>query len=124
MKYIKKWDLIFACLVCFAAFLIILYKRTAVSDGLGVVIYSDNELYGRYSLNDNVTVNVCHGDKITNTVCIENGRAYISEADCPDLLCTGQQSICREGETICCLPNRVLVVIESSDLDRYDAITK
>ncbi|MBR2613326.1 MAG: NusG domain II-containing protein, partial [Clostridia bacterium] len=47
----------------------------------------------------------------TNLLIIKDGKAYISEATCPDLVCvhTGHAD---ELKSIVCLPNRVTVSIE------------
>ena len=40
--------------------------------------------------------------------------------DCPDRLCVQQHAICKERETIVCLPNKVVVEVvggEEADLD-------
>ena len=45
------------------------------------------------------------------------------EADCPDQLCVHQKKISMNHESIICLPNRVVVEIESSENSEYDAVT-
>ena len=50
----------------------------------------------------------------TNILVIENGEAWVSEADCPDKVCMGMGKISRNGEFIACLPNRLLVVVEGA----------
>ncbi len=51
---------------------------------------------------------------------IENGTAYLSDANCPDKLCVHQGKISRTGEVITCLPNKLTVTVfgaeESVDL--------
>ena len=54
-------------------------------------------------------------DKPTNVLHIENGRAYITEADCPDGLCIRQGAISHVNESIVCLPNKVVVYIEGTE---------
>ena len=46
---------------------------------------------------------------------IENGSVVMEWADCPDQLCVNHRSISRDGESIICLPNRVVVSIEGTD---------
>ena len=48
-----------------------------------VVIKVDGEVYGRYSLDEDQVVEVQEGD-FYNRVRIEDGKAYMEEADCPD----------------------------------------
>ena len=47
----------------------------------------------------------------TNHLVIENGSARITEASCPDKLCVRQGAASETGQTIVCLPNRVIVTI-------------
>lgn len=58
-----------------------------------------------------------HGHE--NTVVREGLIVYMADANCTDLLCVQQGEITQVGETIVCLPNRVLVeiVAEHSDSD-------
>lgn len=46
-----------------------------------------------------------------NLLVIENGSAWITEADCPDHLCENMPKISHVGETIVCLPHRVVVTV-------------
>ncbi|MCR5800175.1 MAG: NusG domain II-containing protein [Lachnospiraceae bacterium] len=47
----------------------------------------------------------------TNIVVIEGGSVYVREADCPDRICVHHVRINRTGETIVCLPHRLVVEI-------------
>lgn len=49
----------------------------------------------------------------TNTLEIQEGKVFVSEADCPDKLCMRQGKISRVGAMIVCLPNRFVVEIKS-----------
>lgn len=50
-------------------------------------------------------------EKGTNLVIIENGEAFVREADCPDRVCVKHKSISETGETIICLPHKLVVEI-------------
>ena len=58
----------------------------------------------------------------TNLLVIENGEAYLSEANCPDLLCVRQGKIRYNGQTITCLPNRLTVTVEGGESDGVDFV--
>lgn len=47
-----------------------------------------------------------------NRLVIEDGAARITEASCPDKLCISQGSASERGQTIVCLPNRVVITIK------------
>ncbi len=46
-----------------------------------------------------------------NRLKIQNGKAYLVEADCPDGRCMKMGPIEREGESMICLPHRVVVEV-------------
>ena len=47
-----------------------------------------------------------------NHLIIKDGTAEISEASCPDKICVNHAPISESGQTIVCLPNRVVVTIK------------
>ena len=56
---------------------------------------------------------------------IEDGAARMEDADCPDQICVRQGKIRAQGETIICLPNRVVVRITGTgepDGEEVDAV--
>lgn len=61
-----------------------------------------------------------------NTFEIKNGAVYMREADCHDKICVGMHSISKPGETIVCLPHKLVLAIAASDEKRApepDAVT-
>lgn len=48
----------------------------------------------------------------TNKLIIKDGMADMIFADCPDQVCVKHEPISKAGESIICLPNRVVVTIE------------
>ncbi len=93
-------------------------------EGASVVITVDGEFYGAYELDRDQEIPVTVGDQTTNVVCIRDGYAYMREAKCPDHLCIHQGRIAKTGESIVCLPNRVVVTIVSDDEIAVDAVAK
>jgi hypothetical protein len=47
----------------------------------------------------------------SNTVVVHEGRVFVEEADCPGGDCLRQGGISRPGQTIVCLPHRLVVEI-------------
>ena len=89
-------------------------------DGGSVLVTVDGQLYGRYALDQGQTIRITTDGQTTNVLRIQNGRADMIQADCPDRLCVQQHAICKERETIVCLPNKVVVEVvggEEADLD-------
>lgn len=79
--------------------------------GSQVIAYVDGEEVGRWSLEETVDV-VLQTATGQNRLMIEDGRAYVTEADCPDGICVKQGKISRTGQTIVCLPHKLVIEIE------------
>ncbi len=47
-----------------------------------------------------------------NTVVIKNGEVYMKAATCKNQVCVKHKPINKKGETIVCLPNKVIVAIK------------
>ena len=48
----------------------------------------------------------------TNTLVIKDGTARVVEASCPDKICVGQGAIQYAGESIVCLPHRLVITVQ------------
>lgn len=58
-----------------------------------------------------------------NTLVIKDGTAEVTEANCPDGICENHRAIRRNGETIICLPHKVVIaVVNEADKDGVDAV--
>jgi hypothetical protein len=88
-----------------SVFLIITLTR---EEGSFVAVSVNGEEVCEYSLSRDGEYSLNGG---TNILVIENGRAYMRDADCPDRLCVHQGKKSHSGERIVCLPNRVMVEI-------------
>ena len=72
-------------------------------------IFVNGELYGEYSLQENQEIRIDD----TNVCKIEDGKVRMVEANCPDQICVHTAEISRDGMTIVCLPNRVVLEIKN-----------
>ena len=76
--------------------------------GAAVIISLDGGSVAEYSLKESGEFSLNGG---TNILVIEDGKAYIKSADCPDKTCVRQGKIFKTGERIVCLPNRLMVEV-------------
>ena len=60
----------------------------------------------------------------TNVMKIQNGEVTMSKADCPDQICVNHRAVSRNGESIICLPNQVVVTVVSSEESDVDAVAQ
>ena len=117
----KKNDLILAAAVILAACAIFAFQYFNRSGGEQYVeITVDGDLYGTFSLNEDRTVRINE----TNRLVISGGSAVMEWADCPDQICVSHRQISRDGESIICLPNQVVVTIQSSNSSEIDGVAQ
>ena len=91
----------------------------------GVRVTVDGKGYGTYPLSKDDTIEIKNVDgDVTNTLVIKDGVADVTAADCPDHLCVKQKAISKEGESIICLPNKVVVTVKSDMKSDIDSISK
>ena len=51
----------------------------------------------------------------TNVMQIKDGKVIMKKADCKDQICADHKAIEKSGETIVCLPHKVVIEIQSED---------
>ncbi len=106
---IKKADIILAvALVLLSA--VFITATAFASEGKTVVIKVNNEIVVEMPI-DNDAVKQIENDYGKNTVVIESGKVRVEDADCPDGYCEKHVAISDVGETIACLPHRLVVEI-------------
>ncbi len=91
------------------------------------MITVDGKIFKEVELKENthldIDVNTQYGN---NEVHIENGEVHMHESDCKDKICMKMGKISLPGDSIICLPNRLMVKIvedKPSD-DSLDMIIK
>ncbi len=120
----KKHDAIFLCLILGIACAFFLYQRFAVKPDPAcvVVVECDGSVSERYPLSEDREV-VLSSDLGSNTLTIRDGKASVTEADCPDRICMKQGMIDKNGQSIICLPHRLVIRIESGEEADFDGVT-
>lgn len=121
----KKKDLILICsvLVLAAAFWLI-PRAVGIfgnSEAQKLRITVSGKEYGVYSLDEDQVIKI--GD--TNVCEIKDNKVTMISAECPDQLCIHQGPIRLQGETIVCLPNKVVLEVtgmKQTDKEALDEI--
>ena len=116
----KKNDILLAIgiILIAGAFLLMFWKIGSLDVG-NVTVTMNGELVGTYSLKKDQEIPI--GE--TNYLVIEDGQADMIKADCPDQICVNHKPISRNGETIVCLPNKVIVEVVGGEEADVDAVT-
>lgn len=121
----KKNDFILIAGILFTALVILSINILFVKkEGNVVVITRDGEEYKKLDLDKDNIVEIKGENNNTNILKIENGQAAMIDASCPDLLCVHQKSIKYQGETIVCLPNKIVIEIKSDKKSNIDAVAE
>lgn len=110
MKILKKNDFLLILIIFILTVFFVLLSFFNQSDGSIVSVIKDGEKIAEYSLDEMLKIPITD-EKKNNTLVIENGKAYIKEATCPDKICVNHRSVSKIGETIVCLPNRLVIEI-------------
>ena len=110
-KHKRDLVLILSLILVSAALLIAI--SLSAKSGSSVVVEIDGKHYATYSLDRDGEYAIGEG----NILVIEQGKAYMKSADCPDETCVRTGKISKSGQTIVCLPNRVSVTVVSELVD-------
>lgn len=120
----KKADFILiAAVVVVAGVLLFFLYGTNDNSGAYVVLEIDGQVVDTLPLDVDATREIETDNNGTNTLVIKDGYAKMIDANCPDGLCTNQKKISRNGESIICLPHKVVVsVIDDNSDEQIDAV--
>ncbi len=123
MKLLKRNDLVLICvlLVGFLAICAILYfgKR----NGAQVVVSVDSLEVARFPIDEDIVYEINGYEGGKNTLIIKDGEAYVVDSSCPDHLCENMGKISKVGQSVICLPNRVVVEIADDKEAEFDSIS-
>lgn len=114
----RKRDLLLAAGILLLAGILYVFLRPS-GTGAWAVVAIDGRETARYSLLEDRTVTI--GEADYNVLTISHGTAAVTEANCGDHTCINTGAVSREGESIVCLPHRLVVRIEGGGGSSFDA---
>ncbi len=105
--------LVVLLLVVIAIFGLVMLLTREEGQSVEVKVYGS--VYGTYPLNEDRVVEIRSGDDY-NILVIEDGKAYVREANCPGAdtyyhKCTNKKPISYRGESILCKEHGVVIAI-------------
>ena len=95
----KTGLIVIIALIAAACILAVVFWFMNKGPASSVVIKVDGNVVKTVSINQNQTINV------------ENGVVDVREADCDNQICVNSSTITKPGQTITCIPHRVVVEI-------------
>ena len=119
MLNMKKWDflIIIIALVLAGIFLVITVNGKR-GDTVEVVV--DGIVTASFTIDSDTEYRV-ETEQGWNIIKIKGGKVSVTESDCPNQICVRHKEISKSGESIICLPHRLIVRI-SGELQETDAI--
>lgn len=117
-----KNDIILTASILIVAVLVFFIIGLITKNGNYVEVKKNGEIIGKYSLAENRTVEI-KDENGYNLLIIEDGKAFISEASCPDKLCVNQGKVSTNGKALVCLPNKTVITVYSDDDGEVDFVS-
>ena len=85
------------------------------SEGDTVTVSVDGKIIATYPLDEDREQDIRTGKDGLNRLIIKDGKAWVEDASCPDGICAAHKPIHREGESIVCLPNKVVITVKTTN---------
>ena len=125
MRIIKKMDIVIIAVLLIISFTphLIFFKTSQKSSKNNyAIIKVDGKIHKKIDLsnvknNEKVNLNLPNGK---NTLLIKNNSIQMDSANCNDALCVKQGNISKVGQTIICLPHKLIIEIKGDELDSKD----
>lgn len=115
----KKRDIVLAAVLLILGITGVLIVKYGLKSGNTADIYIDDKLVQTIdmSVDDEYTF---QADKGSNTVEVRNGAVSMKSADCPDKVCVRMGTKNRNGETITCLPHKLVIEVHGGQEQEVD----
>lgn len=111
----KKWDYLIFVFIAMISVACLLYVQSITSEkGSSVVVEINGEIVKRLDLNIDTVYTVKIGEEY-NIIEIKDGKARVTESNCKDKICVNMPPISKSGQSIICLPHKLVVRIEGDD---------
>ena len=122
LNMFRPADIILAVILIIAGFVMSFVLASGDTDAERVTAAVDGKVYGFYDLSEDQDVTV-EQDGHTNTFRIKDRSVTMIHADCHGQDCIHEGTIDSAGETIVCLPNKLVLEISGGDQE-YDTLAK
>lgn len=120
----KRNDLILFLVLIGAALVLSLVLYGKESRGGIVVVQVDGKKTASYPLDQDRDVMIRVPGGGYNHLMIRNSECYLTGANCPDQLCVKQGKISKDGQSIICLPHRLVITVRKGEKSGVDTVAQ
>ena len=103
----RVWDLVIFVLLLAGIGVALYFAFAPTQAGALAEVYVNGEKRAEFLLSVDRELRLDH-----LKVVVQGGSLWVEEADCPDKICEKTGKIRKAGQTIVCLPNRVVIRIK------------
>jgi hypothetical protein len=123
MKYLLKTGdyILISCVIVFIISSFVFIHIVDSSEKVAIIIVNNIEMYRISPFEDrNIIVN---GTIDKSHIQVKNAQISIIEAPCRHKICIKMGKISKAGETLICVPNRIVIQILGNNSNSLDGIT-
>lgn len=118
-----KWDILLGAVLLITALCLFLVFKQNKKDGKYVKVEQDGKVVGCYPLDEDGKYKFTNFYG-SNTLIIQDGKAYVTESTCSDHTCEKMGKVYRQGEMIICIPHKLFITVTGdSKKGGYDGIS-
>lgn len=110
----KKKDIILIAAVLAISLISLVAIKMTQKDGKEVIVTVEGKEVYKTSIKKDQIYQIPEKNG-TNVMQIKDGKVTMKKADCKDQICADHKAIEKSGETIVCLPHKVVIEIQSED---------
>ena len=112
-------DIILAVVLLLAAAASFLWWNFSRAEGASAAVLINGTETARYALSEDREVIITTGEnnEYENVMVIRDGKVSVREANCPDSICVKTRAVSKAGETIVCLPHKLIIEVVASPSD-------
>ena len=99
--------------------LVFLFRRGGKGKGVEITVDGESKAFLPLGEDDSIRIDTDGG---YNVITVKDGEVTVSEADCRDQICVEHKKIRKTGETIVCLPHKLVVTVTGDKPGDFDAV--
>ena len=118
----NKKDILLILCILFLAIVLFFINSAGIKKGSYITVSVDGVVVDTFSLTEDMDKDILLEDGSYNHIRIKNGIASVTDADCPDKICVHQKGISKQGESIICMPHKMIITAYAKKEAEYDSV--